>query len=154
MGSRGRLAPAARRGYGRWRLLTVRSLRVLALLVLPERVCCWSSIAELTSRCESTMACSELWRRATVAGADPVGDLPRQYLQCLVADPVAEAVVALLQLVEVDRHHAQRQAGAPAARELIGEPLVEAPVVEQAGQQVGGRRGPQQLDLGPQQLDL
>ena len=57
----------------------------------------------------------------------------------LVADRVAEDVVHLLEVVDVDHHHGDVLVRARRVRQLATEALVEVPVVVEAGERVGLR---------------
>ena len=60
-------------------------------------------------------------------------------LQQLVADPVAERVVDVLEAVEVDEQHADAAAAALRLRDRLRQPLVQQQPVGQAGQRVARR---------------
>ena len=60
-------------------------------------------------------------------------------LQQLVADPVAERVVDVLEAVEVDEQHADAAAAALRLRDRLRQPLVQQQAVRQAGQRVARR---------------
>ena len=60
---------------------------------------------------------------------------------------MAEAIVDLLEPVQVEEEHRKRLARALGSRELAGELLAEAPPVAKTGQIVG-RREPDQLRPG------
>ena len=64
--------------------------------------------------------------------AHPLADL----LEHVVADPVAEGVVDLLELVEVDQDDREQAAVAPAARHRLAQAVLEQEPVGQAGQRV------------------
>ena len=69
------------------------------------------------------------------ARAEVIGEL-RQHV---VADGVAEDVVDLLEVVDVDHHHRDVRVLGRGQRQLPAEPLVEVAVVVEAGQRVGLR---------------
>ena len=78
---------------------------------------------------------------AAVAGRDVGGAQRRPHQlghvdQDAVAVEVAEAVVDELEVVQVEHHDAQRPVGPHGAHDLLGQPLVQVAVVEEAGQRV------------------
>ena len=64
------------------------------------------------------------------------GERRAHALQELVADPVAERVVDVLEAVEVDEQHADAAAAALRLRDRLREPLVQQQAVGQSGQRV------------------
>ena len=69
-----------------------------------------------------------------VRGARHGGEPARHLAQERVADRVAQGVVDLLEVVEVEQHHRHGIAAAPGARQRSGQPIVEQHAVGQAGQ--------------------
>ena len=65
-------------------------------------------------------------------GADPLGDGDQQP----VPDAVAEAVVDVLEVVEVEEQHGERLGGAVAAAQRVGEPVAEQLAVGEPGERV------------------
>ena len=74
------------------------------------------------------------------AGSDGIGQPRAQLAQHVVADVVAEAVVDLLESVEIDHEHCGRFRGPKF--EGCGEALEEKTAVGEAGQLVGARLAP------------
>ena len=74
--------------------------------------------------------------RAGVAGANLRLGAPRDFLQRLVAREMAEAVVDLLEMIDVDHQAGQRLAGAFGARQFLAQPVVEVAPVVPAGEEV------------------
>ena len=74
--------------------------------------------------------------RAGVARADLRLGAPRDFLQRLVARQVAEAIVDLLEVVDVDHQAGQRLAGALGARQFLAQPIVEIAAVVPAGEEI------------------
>ena len=75
--------------------------------------------------------------RAGVAGADLGLGAPRDFLERLVAGQVSEAIVDLLEVIDVDHEAGQRLAGAFGARQLLAQPVVEIAPVVPAGEEIG-----------------
>ncbi len=75
--------------------------------------------------------------RAGVARANLRLGAPRDFLERLVARQVAEAIVDLLEVVDVDHEAGQRLAGALGARQLLAQPVVEVAPVVPAGEEIG-----------------
>src|SRR5688572_22536049 len=71
-----------------------------------------------------------------VLGADRLRERLRHVLQDLVPDVVAEAVVDLLEVVDVDHDDPELPRLALGARDLLVEPLLEMGVVPEAGEAV------------------
>ena len=74
-----------------------------------------------------------------VGAAQALAQHRRALAQHGVAGQVAVGVVDLLEVVEVAEHHAQGVLVAAGALELLGQPVVDHPVVELAGEAVEGR---------------
>ena len=75
-------------------------------------------------------------RQTTSSGRDAAAQRRRERAEELVADAVAVDVVDALEVVDVEHQHGDR-ACVRLARERVQQALVEAAVVEQAGQGVG-----------------
>ena len=75
--------------------------------------------------------------RAGVAGANLRLGTARDFLQRLVARQVAEAIVDLLEMIDVDHEAGERLAGTFGARQLFAQPVVEVAPVVPAGEEVG-----------------
>ena len=75
--------------------------------------------------------------RAGIAGADLGLGTPRHFLERLVAGQVAEAIVDLLEVVDVDHEARQRLARALRSRELLAQAVVEIAAVVPAGEEIG-----------------
>src|SRR5581483_11285890 len=76
------------------------------------------------------------------AEAEALAALPearRDLPEDAVADRVTEAVVDLLEVVDVDETERERAAFLLRRRQLALQPLVEVPVVPEAGERVGQR---------------
>ncbi len=89
--------------------------------------------------------------RQRVAGAHGRGEALGHGPQQLVAGVVAQAVVHLLEAVEVHEQHRQRRPGALGARHGLVEPVAEQGAVRQGGEAVVERL-PDQLLLEPHPL--
>ena len=68
-------------------------------------------------------------------GAEPAGDLDQE----LVAGAVAEAIIDLLEIVEVEKHHGQAVAGSAVATKSECELLLETSAIGQIGDRVEPR---------------
>ena len=90
-----------------------------------------SSTTTMNSSPPSRASRSDLAQRGGERGADA--------LQELVADPVPERVVDVLEPVEVDEQHADATAAALRLRDRLREPLVQQQPVGQSRQRVARR---------------
>ena len=80
--------------------------------------------------------------RHGVAGAQRLGESPRDCLQQLVADRVPERVVDGLEAIQVDEDHRRAAVAFARRRQRVVEALVQQPPVGQAGQRVVVRKVP------------
>ena len=98
---------------------------------------------------DEELVAAEATDQLALAGRSPL-QRPRHGDQALVAGEVAVGVVVVLEAVEVDERHRQRQALAPAALELAVEGVVEGAAARGAGEVV---EGDELVELGRVGLD-
>ena len=75
-------------------------------------------------------------------------------LEHLIADTVAEVVVDLLEVVDVDQRNRDRVTHSPAGAELVLKSLLERPPVYQPGQRVPPNLRDQPIDALAEKIDL